>query len=43
MCAMSQFDLVLKSGQVFDPDSGLFQQRDVAISDGQVVSVGDDV
>jgi N-acyl-D-aspartate/D-glutamate deacylase len=37
---VSDWDIVLRGGRVIDPESGLDEVRDVAISDGRVAGIG---
>jgi dihydroorotase len=41
--AQSQYDLVLKSGHVIDPKSGIDAVRDIAIRDGKIAAVADQI
>ena len=37
---MSDWDLVLRSGRVIDPESGLDAVRDVAVAQGRIAAIG---
>ncbi len=41
--AAAQYDLVLKGGHVIDPKNGLSARRDVAIKEGKIAAVGENL
>jgi len=43
MSATTQYDLLLKNGRTIDPLNGIDGRQDVAISDGKIAAVGEDL
>ena len=43
MQRQQRFDLVLKGGRVIDPAQGLDGVQDVAIADGKIAAIGQDI